>query len=586
MRKLLPYLKEYIRECILAPGFKMLEACFELIVPIVIASLIDRGIGDGDIPYIYLMIVVLFVLAIVGCAVAITAQYFSAKAAIGFATKLRLVLFKHLMNLSYPDIDEVGTSTMITRMTSDVNKVQTGVNMFLRLFLRSPFVVFGAMFMAFTIDFTSALIFVAAIIGIGGVVFFLISKNIPALRQVQNRLDEVTNSTRESLTGLRVLRAFRLESKAIDDFKDVNGNYFDAQTRAGNISALMNPLTYVLINLATAGVIYLGGIKVSMGTLTAGQVIALYNYMSQILVELVKLANLIVTLNRALASSRRISDILDISPSMEDGIGAAEAGNRQKSCDSEDIQSGRAPYIEFNNVSFAYPGAGEESLSDVNFQVNRGETVGVRGGTGSGKSTLVNLIPRFYDVTKGSVRIDGIDVRDYRVAELRRIVGVVKQKAVLFKGSIADNLRMGDENVSLEDMEKAIADSQSGVIVDGKGVIEAEVEQGGRNFSGGQRQRLSIARTLAYKPDILILDDSSSALDYATDLQLRRAIRNLEYKPTVFIISQRTGSIRYADKIIVLDDGRVAGIGTHDELLDNCEVYREIHSSQLTGKEA
>ena len=575
MRKLLPYLKEYVRECILAPGFKMLEACFELIVPIVIASLIDRGIGDGDIPYIFRMIVVLFMLAIVGCAVAITAQYFSAKAAIGFATKLRLVLFKHLMNLSYPDIDEVGTSTMITRMTSDVNKVQTGVNMFLRLFLRSPFVVFGAMFMAFTIDFTSALIFVIAIVGIGGVVFFLISKNIPALRQVQNRLDEVTNSTRESLTGLRVLRAFRLESKSIDDFKNVNGNYFDAQTRAGNISALMNPLTYVLINLATVGVIYLGGIKVSMGALTAGQVIALYNYMSQILVELVKLANLIVTLNRALASSRRISDILDIKPSMEDGIGS-----------KVDNQSGREPYILFDNVSFSYPGAGEESLSDVSFQVNKGETVGVIGGTGSGKSTLVNLIPRFYDVTKGSVRIDGIDVRDYRFAELRKKVGVVKQKAVLFKGSIADNLRMGDEKVSLEDMEKAINDSQSRVIVEGKGGIEAEVEQGGRNFSGGQRQRLSIARTLAYKPDILILDDSSSALDYATDLQLRRAIRNLEYKPTVFIISQRTASIRYADKIIVLEDGLVAGIGTHDELLDTCEVYREIHSSQLTGKEA
>ena len=575
MRKLLPYLKEYVRECILAPGFKMLEACFELIVPIVIASLIDRGIGDGDIPYIFRMIVVLFMLAIVGCAVAITAQYFSAKAAIGFATKLRLVLFKHLMNLSYPDIDEVGTSTMITRMTSDVNKVQTGVNMFLRLFLRSPFVVFGAMFMAFTIDFTSALIFVIAIVGIGGVVFFLISKNIPALRQVQNRLDEVTNSTRESLTGLRVLRAFRLESKSIDDFKNVNGNYFDAQTRAGNISALMNPLTYVLINLATVGVIYLGGIRVSMGALTAGQVIALYNYMSQILVELVKLANLIVTLNRALASSRRISDILDIKPSMEDGIGS-----------KVDNQSGREPYILFDNVSFAYPGAGEESLSNVNFHVNRGETVGVIGGTGSGKSTLVNLIPRFYDVTKGSVRIDGIDVRDYRFAELRKKVGVVKQKAVLFKGSIADNLRMGDEKVSLEDMEKAINDSQSKVIVEGKGGIEAEVEQGGRNFSGGQRQRLSIARTLAYKPEILILDDSSSALDYATDLQLRRAIRNLEYKPTVFIISQRTGSIRYADKIIVLEDGLVAGIGTHDELLDTCEVYREIHSSQLTGKEA
>ena len=575
MRKLLPYLKEYVKECILSPGFKMLEACFELIVPIVIASLIDRGIGDGDIPYIFRMIVVLFMLAIVGCAVAITAQYFSAKAAIGFATKLRLVLFKHLMNLSYPDIDEVGTSTMITRMTSDVNKVQTGVNMFLRLFLRSPFVVFGAMFMAFTIDFKSALIFVIAIVGIGGVVFFLISKNIPALRQVQNRLDEVTNSTRESLTGLRVLRAFRLESKSIDDFKNVNGNYFDAQTRAGNISALMNPLTYVLINLATVGVIYLGGIKVSMGALTAGQVIALYNYMSQILVELVKLANLIVTLNRALASSRRISDILDIKPSMEDGIGS-----------KVDNQSGREPYILFDNVSFSYPGAGEESLSDVSFQVNKGETVGVIGGTGSGKSTLVNLIPRFYDVTKGSVRIDGIDVRDYRFAELRKKVGVVKQKAVLFKGSIADNLRMGDEKVSLEDMEKAINDSQSRVIIEGKGGIEAEVEQGGRNFSGGQRQRLSIARTLAYKPEILILDDSSSALDYATDLQLRRAIRNLEYKPTVFIISQRTASIRYADKIIVLEDGLVAGIGTHDELLDSCEVYREIHSSQLTGKEA
>ncbi len=570
MRKLLPYLKEYVRECILAPGFKMLEACFELIVPIVIASLIDRGIGDGDIPYIFRMIVVLFMLAIVGCAVAITAQYFSAKAAIGFATKLRLVLFKHLMNLSYPDIDEVGTSTMITRMTSDVNKVQTGVNMFLRLFLRSPFVVFGAMFMAFTIDFTSALIFVIAIVGIGGVVFFLISKNIPALRQVQNRLDEVTNSTRESLTGLRVLRAFRLESKSIDDFKNVNGNYFDAQTRAGNISALMNPLTYVLINLATVGVIYLGGIKVSMGALTAGQVIALYNYMSQILVELVKLANLIVTLNRALASSRRISDILDIKPSMEDGIGS-----------KVDNQSGREPYILFDNVSFSYPGAGEESLSDVSFHVNKGETVGVIGGTGSGKSTLVNLIPRFYDVTKGSVRIDGIDVRDYRFAELRKKVGVVKQKAVLFKGSIADNLRMGDEKVSLEDMEKAINDSQSKVIVEGKGGIEAEVEQGGRNFSGGQRQRLSIARTLAYKPDILILDDSSSALDYATDLQLRRAIRNLEYKPTVFIISQRTASIRYADKIIVLDNGQILEMGNHEELIKKKGRYYQLYFERI-----
>lgn len=576
MKKLLKYLSEYKKQCFLSPFFKMLEATFELIVPLVIASLIDVGIGGGDKGHIYKMVAILGGLAIVGLIAAITAQYYAAKAAIGFATKLRHALFEHLMGLSYSDVDKLGTSTMITRMTSDVNQAQNGVNMFLRLFLRSPFVVFGAMIMAFTIDFKIALIFVVTIVLLFTVVGFIMSKNIPAIRKSQEWLDRVTQATRESLNGVRVIRAFRLERQTVGEFGDTNGGLMGAQKRAGRISALMNPLTYILINLGTIAVIYAGGIRIQSGSLSQGQVVALYNYMSQILVELVKLANLVVTLNKALASSKRISDILDIQPSMAEGAGTDKVTDNAESGDIA---------VCFDKVSLIYPGAGEESLSNISFSAKKGQTIGVIGGTGSGKSSVVNLIARFYDATSGRVSILGHNINEYTYDELHRKIGVVMQKAVLFKGTIADNLRMSDENITVEDMNEAVRIAQATQIVEDKGGLDALVEQNGRNFSGGQRQRLSIARTLAAKPEILILDDSSSALDYATDLALRRALRELSWETTVFIISQRTSSLKHADQILVLEDGNMVGLGNHNDLMKSCDTYREIHNSQLHSEE-
>ena len=614
MKKLLKYLSEYKKECFLSPFFKMLEATFELIVPLVIASLIDKGITGQNYGHIYLMVAVLGVLAVVGLIMAITAQYFAAKAAIGFATKLRHALFEHLMGLSYSDVDKLGTSTMITRMTSDVNQAQNGVNMFLRLFLRSPFVVFGAMIMAFTIDARVAFIFVVTIAVLFAVVALLMSKNIPAIKKSQEWLDRVTQSTRENLNGVRVLRAFRLEQKEITGFAQINGGLNRAQKHAGRISALMNPLTYILINLGTIGVIYAGGLQVRSGVLSQGQVVALYNYMAQILVELVKLANLVVTLNRALASGNRISDIFDMEPSMKEGRGVTVIGmddasdTENEGCktgadtkvvdDSQvdekgyanDSQVDKKEYandtsVIFDHVSLVYPGAGEESITDISFSVKKGQTIGIIGGTGSGKSSMVNLLARFYDATGGTVTIDGHNIKEYTYKELHKKIGVVMQKAVLFKGTIADNLSMPDENITEEDMNKALVLAQAAQVVEGKGGLMAEVEQNGRNFSGGQKQRLSIARTLAAKPEIVILDDSSSALDYATDLALRRALKEMSEGTTVFIISQRTSSLKHADQIIVLEDGKMVGIGKHDELMKNCEVYREIHNSQLHSEE-
>ena len=574
------YLKEYRLQCVLAPAFKMLEASFELIVPLVIASLIDKGIGLSDTAYIYKMVALLGLLAVVGLTVSITAQFFAAKAAIGFATKLRSELFRHLLELSYAEVDTIGTSAMITRMTSDVNQAQNGVNMFLRLFLRSPFVVFGAMIMAFTIDIQVALIFVGTIVVLFAVVGFIMSRNIPALKKAQESLDRVTGKTRESLNGVRVIRAFRLEGDSIASFNGINAELTGRLKKAGHISGLMNPLTYILINLGIVLVILEGGVRVDMGILTQGQVVALYNYMSQILVELVKLANLVVTLNKALASAGRISDIFDIKPSMREGIGV----DTDTDADDDELESkndyGREA-VRFQDVSFTYPGASEESLSDISFTAMKGETIGIIGGTGSGKSTVASLTARFYDTDRGDVYLFGHDIKDYSYEQLHDMVGIVMQKAVLFSGTIEDNMRMAAKDADRDRIEAAIESAQAKEVVAGKGGLEAVVEQGGRNFSGGQRQRLSIARTLAMGTPIVILDDSSSALDYATDLKLRRALKELPDDTTVFIISQRTSSIQHADKIIVLDDGHMVGMGRHEELLRTCELYKEIHDSQL-----
>lgn len=577
---MLVYLKEYRLQCVLAPAFKMLEASFELIVPLVIAALIDNGIAGNDKGQIYLCVVALAVLALVGLTVSIIAQFFAAKAAIGFATRLRSELFKHLMSLSFAEVDTIGTSTMITRMTSDVNQAQNGVNMFLRLFLRSPFVVFGAMIMAFTIDTQIALIFVVTIIVLFAVVGLIMSGNIPALKKAQEGLDNVTRATREGLSGVRVVRAFGLESKSIDSFHEVNGTLTGRLKKAGHISSLMNPLTYVLINLGIVTVIYAGGLKVSKGTLSQGQVVALYNYMSQILVELVKLANLVVTLNKALASCNRISDVFDISPSMKEGRGVDLYDDEEDDELQKPEEAGKIA-VSFRDVSFAYPGSMEESLSNISFEAFKGQTIGVIGGTGSGKSTLVSLIARFYDTTGGDVYLFGHDIRDYSYDQLHSLVGVVMQKAVLFAGTIEDNLKMAEFDADDKRLKTAIDIAQATEVVDSKGGIKAAVEQGGRNFSGGQRQRLSIARTLSGGAKILILDDSSSALDYATDLKLRRALKELPGDTTTFIISQRTSSIKHADQIIVLDDGKMVGLGRHEDLLADCDIYREIHDSQL-----
>ena len=567
MKRLLVYLKDYKKECVLAPLFKMLEASFELFVPLVIASLIDKGILAGDKSVIIRSFLLLVLLGFIGLTASVTAQFFSAKAAVGFATELRHSLFERLLKLGFPEIDKLGTSAMITRMTSDVNQLQNGVNMFLRLFLRSPFVVFGALIMAFTIDVKSSLIFLIVIIALAIVIFSLMSINVRQVKNVQEKLENVLTATRENLKGVRVIRAFCKERDESEAFKEDNSLLVAALNKAGNISALMNPLTYVMINAAIIILIYVDAISVSKGNMSQGTVVALYNYMSQILVELIKLANLIVLINKTLACSKRVSAIFEIEPSQVEGTVKADTDEEA---------------VRFEHVSLTYDGSNEETLSDIDISIKKGETVGIIGGTGSGKTSLIHLIPRFYDATKGRVLVNGVDVKEQTYESLRRKVGIVMQKAVLFEGSIRSNLIWADSDATDEELNKAITDAQAKEVADQKGGLNGKVEPGGRNYSGGQRQRLSIARTLAGKPEILILDDSSSALDYLTDLNLRKAINALPYKPTVIIVSQRSASIMHADKIIVLDDGQIAGIGTHEELLKDCEVYKEIYESQYS----
>ena len=574
MKKLWIYLKDYKKETVLAPLFKLLEASFELMIPLVVAAIVDKGIGGENLGYVYRMGGIMVLLGVVGLIAAVSAQYFAAKAAVGFATGLRSALFKHIQSLSYTEIDTVGTSTLITRLTSDVNQVQSGVNMTLRLLLRSPFIVFGAMVMAFTVDVRSAMIFVCVIPLLSLVVFGIMYITIPMYRQVQKFLDGVLALTRENLTGIRVIRAFHKEKDEVEKFKKGNEDLTGMQLLVGKISALMNPVTYVIINLGLVVLLYTGALKVDMGDLTQGQVIALVNYISQILVELIKLANLIVLLTKALSCANRISSIFDVQSSMQEG-----------SID-EIATLDEQPVLEFEHVGFHYMGAAEESLTDITFTVEQGETVGIIGGTGSGKTSLVNLIPRFYDATAGVVKYLGKPIEYYSSKRLRREIRVVPQKAVLFKGTIKSNLLWGNENATQEEMERALEASQSMEFVQRlDGYLDAPVAQGGKNFSGGQRQRLTIARGLMGGPKILILDDSTSALDYATDAKLRQALRERMKETTTFIVSQRTSSIQSADKIIVLEDGHMAGIGTHEELLETCSVYQEIYESQYQKPE-
>lgn len=567
------YLKDYKKESILAPLFKLLEAFFELMVPLVMANIIDYGISNRNMGYIGKMGLLLLLLGVVGLASSITAQFFAAKAAVGVSTKLRQALFDHIEDLSFTDIDKAGTSTMITRMTSDVNQVQSGINMTLRLFLRSPIIVFGAMIMAFTIDVKCALIFVVAIPLLSIVVFGIILSTIPMYKKVQSRLDQVLGITRENLTGVRVIRAFHQEAKEEERFRENNEALSAMQIFVGKISACMNPVTYVIVNGAIIALIYTGAVQVNIGNLSQGEVVAIINYMNQILVELVKLANLIVTMTKALACADRVASVFEI------GADAAYVGaQNQKLADKVDKS---APFLDFKHVSLTYQGAGAPTLQDMNFTVNRGDTVGIIGGTGSGKTSLVNLIPGFYPATEGEILLEGRDIRTMSDEELRGRIGVVPQKAVLFKGTIRSNLQWGKPDAAEEEMWKALELAQASEVVDGKpGKLDATVAQNGKNFSGGQRQRLTIARALVRNPEILILDDSASALDYATDAKLRAAIRTLEDKTTTFIVSQRASTIRHADKIIVLDDGEIAGMGTHDELLKDCTVYQEIYYSQ------
>lgn len=575
MRKILTYLKEYKKECFFAPLFKLLEALFELIVPLVMAAIIDRGISGADHPFIFRMGGVLILLAAVGFASAATAQYFAAKAAVGFSTKLRHVLFEKIESLSFSDMDTIGTSTLITRMTSDINQVQSGVNLVLRLFLRSPFIVFGAMVMAFTVNVKAALVFVITIPLLSIVVFSVMLVTIPLYKKVQSRLDTVLGHTRENLEGVRVIRAFNKQESEIDSFNTDNEALTAMQMLVGRISALTNPITFVIINCATLVVIFTGGKQVYGGMITQGEVVALVNYMSQILVELIKLANLIVQVTKAVASGNRIADVLAIEPSIK----STESGNtpaKKENCSE----------VVFENVCMTYAGASEEALTDIDFSVEKGQTIGIIGGTGSGKSSLVNLIPRFYDASNGTVKVQGHDVKEYPVDELRDKIGVVMQKAVLFHGTIAENLKWGKTDATEEEMWKALEIAQAMDVVKGKeGGLSYEIEQGGKNLSGGQKQRLTIARAVVKDPDILILDDSASALDFATDAKLRAALKNMHGDKTIFIVSQRTSSIQFADKIIVLDDGKIAGMGTHDELLKSCDTYREIYDSQFKKEE-
>ena len=547
----------------------MLEALFELFVPIVMAKVIDIGIPAGDRSYVIRMCLVMILLGIIGLVCSITAQYFSAKAACGFATKLRHSLFEHIQSLSFTEMDTIGTSTLITRMTSDINQVQNGVNMFLRLFMRSPFIVVGAMVAAFIIDVRSAIIFAVAIPLLSVIVFIIMYVSIPLYKKVQSRLDTVLGITRENLTGARVIRAFHKEEGEIERFEEANGDLSSLQIFVGKISALMNPATYAVVNLSIVAIIWVGGIRVNTGAISQGEVVALINYMSQILVELIKLANLIVLINKAIACGNRVQSVFEISSSMSE--------SPDQSIDTETDNA-----VEFKDVSLRYGSSETDSLSEITFAAKKGETIGIIGGTGSGKSSIVNMIPRFYDAFSGEVLVDGKNVKDYSIKALRGKIGVVPQKAVLFNGTIRENLLWGNENASDEDIYEALKISQATDVVEGrrKG-LDSEVAQGGKNFSGGQRQRLTIARALVRKPEILILDDSASALDFATDAALRKAIREMENSPTVFIVSQRASSIQYADKIIVLDDGRIAGIGSHDSLLESCGVYQEIYYSQF-----
>lgn len=570
---MLKYLKRFRLECICAPLFKMFEATLELLTPLVVASIIDRGIGGGSSAHIWKMCALLIGLGVAGLAMAITAQYFAARAATGFAADVRHALFEKLAGLSFSDIDRLGASAMITRMTSDVNQAQTGVNMALRLMLRSPFVVLGAMVMAFTIDGRIALIFAGVIAALSVVTYAIMALNIPMMRGVQRQLEKVMESTRENLSGARVIRAFRREDAQYAEFVRRNRDLTRRQLRAGRVSALLNPLTYVIINLAVIALVRQGALRVDAGILTRGQVVALYNYMSQILVELIKFAGLTITINKAWASWKRVADALALTPAMADGSGAA-AG------------AAGTPAVAFEDVSLTYPGSGNPSLIDISFEAMPGQTIGIIGGTGAGKTSLASLIPRFYDVTGGRVLVNGTDVRDYPQEALRQKVGFVMQRAVLFKGTLRDNLRWGKPDATDDELNAAINLAQAGEVAAAKGGLDGMIEQNGANLSGGQRQRLTIARALVRRPEILVLDDSASALDMVTDARLRAAIAGLDYRPTVFIISQRTSSIMQADQILVLDDGRLAGRGTHAQLLERCDIYREIYDSQFGGREA
>lgn len=592
MKKLFVYLKDYKKESVLAPLFKLLEAFFELFVPLVMASIIDRGIGvsgNSDTGHIVRMGLCLLALAVVGLVSAVTAQFFAAKAAVGFSTRLRQAVFEHIQGLNFTNIDKAGTSTLITRMTSDINQVQSGVNMVLRLFLRSPIIVFGAMIMAFTIDVKSALIFVVAIPLLTAVVFGVMMITMPMYKKVQSALDKVLGITRENLTGVRVIRAFYQEEVEEKRFREQNNALSHLQTAVARISAVMNPLTYVVVNGAIIALIYTGAIQVNVGNLTQGEVVAIINYMSQILVELVKLANLIITITKALACADRVAGVLEIPTGEEvrSALGMTEISAARRTSQNEVITGGgkeavAVPYLEFDHVSLTYQGAGDKTLQDMHFQVERGQTIGIIGGTGSGKSSLVNLIPGFYPATEGTIRLEGQDIRSIPVEELRRRIGVVPQKAVLFKGTVRSNLQWGKPDATDEELWRAIDTAQAREVVEGKeGQLDAEIAQNGKNLSGGQRQRLTIARALVRKPEILILDDSASALDYATDAKLRQALKEVEKDTTTFIVSQRASTIRHADQIIVLDDGMIVGMGTHEQLLADCEVYQEIYYSQF-----
>ena len=571
MKDLLKYLRHYVKESILAPLFKMLEASFELFVPLVIAAIIDTGIKNSDKPYIFKMVMVLVALAVVGFISALTAQYFAAKAAVGFGKELRSDLYRHINTLSYSEIDKIGTSTLITRLTADVNQMQTAVNLFLRLFLRSPFIVIGAVVMAFTVDPKTAVIFAVSIPLLAVVVFGIMFCSVPIYKKVQTRLDSVMRITRENLSGVRVIRAFNHEQREIEDFDKCSGELKDMQLYGGRISAYLNPITYVIVNLSIVLIIYVGGLRVDTGRLTQGEVISLINYMSQVLVELIKLSNLIINLTKSVACGNRINDVFKLSPSVNDGNG-------------EKTESKFA--VEFDNVSAVYSGSKEKSLDSLTLSVPRGATVGVIGATGSGKTTLVNLIPRFYDVSEGTVKVNGTDVRNYGTEELRELVGVVPQKAALVSGTVRDNMKWGKPNATDDEINAALKTAQALGFVNEKEGLDTKILQGGKNLSGGQIQRLTIARALVRKPDILILDDSSSALDFATDAALRKAIKSDTENMTVFIVSQRFSTIKNADMIVVLDDGKVCGIGKHEELFENCEEYRDICKSQLSSKEA